>query len=238
MLKRSVSTLVVAFVLVGALPSAHAAMAVVDVRAITQLRSQIRALEQQLQTARQHLSQAQAEYQALTGNRGMEQLLSGTARNYLPTDWAALDALLRQTSGAYHALAGQITALVEANAVLSPTQLARLSAQQREHLETSRRSAALLQATTRQALETTSARFDSLQQLITAIGGAQDPKAVLDLQARIAAEQAMLQNENTKLMLLQQASEAEARAREQRTREMAIANIGSLRAVPPIGLND
>ena len=46
----------------------------------------------------------------------------------------------------------------------------------------------------------------------------------------------MLQNEHTKLMLLQQTAEAEDRAREERERELAVANIGSLRRVPPIGL--
>jgi type IV secretion system protein VirB5 len=83
-----------------------------------------------------------------------------------------------------------------------------------------------------------SARFASLQQLIDAIPGATDAKAVMDLQARIAAEQLMLQNEQTKLMVLQQAMEAEERARRQRAGEFAIANIGSLRRLAPVGLNE
>ena len=57
----------------------------------------------------------------------------------------------------------------------------------------------MLQVTSRQALQVSSERFASLQQLIDAIPTATDPKAILDLQARIAAEQAMLQNEQTKL---------------------------------------
>ena len=81
-------------------------------------------------------------------------------------------------------------------------------------------------STSRQALEVTSERFASLQQLIDAIPGATDPKAVLDLQARIAAEQAMLQNEQTKLMVLYQAdggggtraAAARARARDREHR--------------------
>ena len=60
----------------------------------------------------------------------------------------------------------------------------------------------------------------------------------LDLQARIGAEQAMLQNEHTKLMVLYQAAQAEEVARRQRASELAIANIGSLRRLPAIGLNE
>jgi type IV secretion system protein VirB5 len=107
---------------------------------------------------------------------------------------------------------------------------------QGEQLDAARRSVALQQVMSRQALQNSSQRFESLQTLINAIPTAADAKATLDLQARIAAEEAMLQNEHTKLMLLQQTADAEDRAREQRARELAVANIGSLRRVPPVGL--
>jgi type IV secretion system protein VirB5 len=59
----------------------------------------------------------------------------------------------------------------------------------------------------------------------------------LELQARITAEQAMLQNENTKLMVLYHAAQAQELTRAQQARELSIANRGSLRTLPPIGLN-
>jgi type IV secretion system protein VirB5 len=59
---------------------------------------------------------------------------------------------------------------------------------------------------------------------------------VLDLQARISAEQAMLQNEQTKLMLLYHATEADELARRQRSTELAIQNRGSLRGLGELGL--
>lgn len=209
-------------------PAAHAQWAVVDVGAIAQLIQQVQTLRQQLETARNQLTQAQQEFQSMTGNRGMERLLAGTVRNYLPPDWAALE----------RALAEEIEAVINASAVLTPQQMAHLSSAERAQLEAARRSAAMLQVTTREALEATSSRFNSLEQLINAIGSAQDQKAVLDLQARISAEQAMLQNEQTKLVLLFHAAQAEEWARRQRTREHAIASIGSLRQLPPIGLNN
>lgn len=230
-LLRQAIAVVSIFVLMGAVAPARAQMAVVDVAAIAKL-------VEQLETARSHLEQAQLQYESMTGARGMEELLAGTVRNYLPPDWQALAQLLDGLVGDYSALAGQLAALISANAVLTPEQLAHLSDQERGQLEAARRSAALLQATSRQALEATSERFEALQELINAIPAAEDQKAVLELQARIGAEQAMLQNEHTKLMMLFQAVQAEEAARRQQASELAIANIGSLRRLPAIGLNE
>ena len=219
-----------------AVAPAAGAMAVVDVRAIAQLRQQLSSMAQQLSTARSHLSQAQQAYQSMTGGRGMEQLLSSTVRNYLPPDWAQLDAAVRQGVGSYQSLAADVQAAIQGNAVLSAQRLALLSPAEREQVEAARRSAAMLQVMARQSLSATSARFTSIQQLIDAIPRAQDPKAIMDLQARIAAEQGMLANEQTKLQVLHQAAQAEEWARVQRAREQAIADIGSLRSLPAMGL--
>src|SRR5258708_39249605 len=84
----------------GTAPAARAQWAVVDVGAITQLVQEVSTLQQELSTAQAHLRQAQQEYQSITGNRGMQQLLSGTNRNYLPTSWTQIQAAA-QTNGAY-----------------------------------------------------------------------------------------------------------------------------------------
>jgi type IV secretion system protein VirB5 len=217
-------------------PPAAGAMAVVDVRAIAQLRQQLSTMSQQLSTARNQLSQAQQAFQSMTGERGMEQLLAGTVRNYLPADWAQLDAAIRQGGSTYQALAADVQAAMQGNAVLSDQQIALMSPVEREQIEAARRSAAMLQVTARQALSATSDRFAAIQQLIDAIPRAQDPKAIMDLQARIAAEQGMLANEQTKLQVLFQAAQAEEWARVQRAREQGIAHIGSLRGLPAMGL--
>jgi type IV secretion system protein VirB5 len=217
-------------------PAVHAQWAVIDVGAIAQLVEQIATMYQQLETARSTLRQAEQQYRATTGGRGMERLLSGTDRNYLPANWAQLEATMRRADGTYRALGAQLQSVLNDNALLSDERVAALSPIERQHLEAARRSAALFQATSRQALETTSGRFATLQQLVDAIPSAQDQKAVLDLQARIAAEQAMLANEQTKLSVLHQVAQAEELARKQRLREQALTDIGSLRRLPPMGL--
>ena len=218
---------VVVLSLFAGAPAAHAQFAVIDVAAVTQLITQMQTLEQQLMTARDHLAQAQAQFQSTTGRRGMEQLLSGTARNYLPADWLEVGRALQGTSGAYPTLAGDLRAAISANALLSAQRVASLSAVGTEQIRSGRQSAAMLQAIAREALAATSSRFASIQQLIDAIPRAGDQKAILDLQARIAAEAGMLENEQTKLQVLYQSAQAQRWVDEQRARERAIAGHGA-----------
>lgn len=217
-------------------PAAQAQWAVIDVGAIGQLIQQVMTMQQQLQTAREQLTQAKDQLSSMTGSRGMERLLAGTVRNYLPTNWTELESVLKGASASYGALTANLQTSINANAVLSAAQLAALSPDERAEIEAARRSAALLDATAREALERTSARFLSLQQLIDAIPGANDQKAILDLQARIGAEQGMLQNERTKLDMLNALMDAQRQLREQKLDEQAIADLGSLRTLPPMGL--
>ena len=217
-------------------PTARAQMAVIDVSSIQQLVQQVRLMQQELQTAQNDLSQAQQAYQSMTGSRGMQNLLNGTVRNYLPANWTQVQAAMNGTGGAYNALASSIQASVTANAVLSPSAVSALSPTEQSLLQSQRQNTALLQAVSQQALSTTSSRFASIQQLINTIGSATDPKAILDLQARIAAEQGMMQTDQSKLQALYQAAQAQEAAQRARASEQAIADSGSLRQLPPIGL--
>jgi type IV secretion system protein VirB5 len=200
-------------------PQAQAQWAVIDVHAIAQLAQEVKQMQAQYQ-------QMQVEYQAMTGSRGMQNLLSVTNRNYLPTQWGQVST----------ALAGLIRANVNTNAVLSSQQVTALSPADREVLTTARANAALLQAASQEAYAVESNRFGSLQQLIDAIPSATDQKGALDLQSRIQAEVAMLQNEGTKLAVLHQAAQGEQWALGQRVLEQAVADIGSLRSLPPLRL--
>jgi type IV secretion system protein VirB5 len=194
---------------------------VIDIGAITQLITEVQILEDQLTTAREHLAQARAEFDSITGGRGMERLLSGIQRNYLPASWADLQGVMQGGGGAYGGLGGAVSATVGQNAVLPDSWLNLLPADVVRQIQSSRRLAALHQNLTRQALITTSNRFATLQQLIQAIGGAADQKAVLDLQARIGSELAMLQNEQSKLATLYQLVQAEEHANREQLRERA-----------------
>jgi len=215
---------------------AQAQFAVIDVGAITQLIAQVRQLESALQVAQQNLAQAQQAYAAITGGRGMQLLLSGTNRNYLPATWAELTGAQNGAGGAYGALGSDVTATVQRNAILTPANTQNYSTAESSQLAARRSSIALQEALTRQELANVSARFAAIQTLINAIPTATDEKGVLDLQARIQVEQGMLENENSKLHVLYEAAQSQAETERERADEQAIADIGHLSALPAMGL--
>ncbi len=236
MKRQAISSVLIAGFLVAAIRPASAQWAVIDVNAINQLVQEVSVLQQQLQTAEQSLIQQQAAVQAMTGSRGMQNLLSGTNRNYLPTNWSTIASLVTQTGGAYQALGQAVRNLITANAVLTPAQISQLSPTEQANLTAARENAATLEAVSQAALANASNRFASLQQLIQAIPSATDQKGALDLQARIQAEQAMLENEHIKLQELNQSVAAQSLANQQAAQEEAVAGIGSLRTLPPLAL--
>jgi type IV secretion system protein VirB5 len=209
----------------AAAPAARAQWAVVDVGAITQLIQEVRTMSQQLLTAQAQLQQAKSTLQSMSGGRGMQLLLNGTNRNYLPTSSAQLLGAI-QARGSYPGLNSDVRTAMNANAVLTPAQLATLSPADQQRITAARQAAAMRQAVAQEALANSSGRFAALQSLISAIGSATDQKAILDLQARIAAELAMLENEQTKLEVLAQAGVALDAANAQRTLESSIAEQG------------
>jgi len=217
-------------------PPAQAQWAVVDVGAITQLIIQVQKLEAQLAVAQSTLSQAQHAYSAITGSRGMQLLLSGVNRNYLPANWTQLMGAQTGSAGLYGALGSDVTATISRNILLTPAYTQGFSAAENAQLSARRSSVALQEALTRQELANVSQRFASIQTLISAIPGATDQKGILDLQARIQAEQGMLQNENSKLRVLYEAAQSQAQTERARADEQAIVDIGHLRALPPMGL--
>jgi type IV secretion system protein VirB5 len=216
--------------LLSPLPVAHAQLAVIDMASLTQLLGQAQTLVQQLQAARTQIIQAQTLYQSMTGSRGMQQLLNNVPLNYLPVNSMQLNGIMQGNAGAYPALAAGISGALAGNAVLTPAQLAALPADERSSITHQRQSVALLQGLVQQALSTSSGRFADIEQLVRAIPTALDQKGVLELQAAIASELAVLQNEQTKLQVFYQAAASDQQANSQRVRELIIAGHGRFAA--------
>ena len=226
MARREIGFALAFLLLLAAAPAAQAQFAVIDVASLTQLVSQLRTLEQQLTTARSQLTQSQDEFRSITGPRSMERLLAGTVRNYLPPSPEALASVMQGAPGAYPALEAQFRRALAGESVLGAAQLAALAPEAAAQLQAQRQSAALLQALTHEALANSSGRFTAIQELIDAIPQAGDQKAILDLQARIAAEAGMLENEHTKLEVLYRSAEAQQWLNAQRLGELVLAGHG------------
>jgi type IV secretion system protein VirB5 len=220
------SLVALALISAAALP-ARAQLAVIDIPAIVQLIQEVQTMQQQVQTAEAQLAQAKQALQIMTGDRGMQLLLNGISRNYLPSSWSQLTSAMQGGAGGFPELSADIQRAMLANSVLSSQQLSILSAAAQKQILAGRQSSALQQALSQEALTNASGRFVSIQSLIDAISTAADQKAILDLQARINAELGMLQNEQTKLQILNQATQAQESVDRQQVREQIIAGHGS-----------
>ena len=233
---RQFSAAVLALLSLGFLNPCRAQIPVTDLGAIAQLITQVANMENQLVTMRNQLVQAESTLKSMTGSRGMEQLLGSQDRNYLPTDWNSLASVIGNSSTTYSGLATNLQSIAVSNSVLSASQLSELAANARTAVTDARLSAAPSGAVSRSALSDTSNRFADLQQLISAIGSTTDQKAILELQARINAEQTMISNDQSKLQALYKTTEANEELRKQRIRERAIADVGSFTSLAPMGL--
>jgi type IV secretion system protein VirB5 len=212
---------------IAIVPAARAQWAVIDVPAIVQLVQEVQTMQQQLATAREQLQSTHQALQAMTGDRGMERLLVGTTRNYLPSNWTQLTSALQgRAASGYAGLSADVQSAIAANAVLSPRRLATLSSGDQQQIQAARQWCAMQQALAHEALANASGRFAAIQGLIAAISTAGDQKAILDLQARISAELGMLQNEQTKVQVLYQATQAQESSVRQQTRERVIEEHG------------
>lgn len=202
----------------GAMTPAHAAgVPVIDVASIAEAIRQYEQMVAQLEQLEGQLKQAQQQYESMTGTRGMEQLMGGENRQVIPTNWQETLALMG---------GGEITGLakeIRDNASRVDTaSLDMLAPALRDLHGQWANTAASEQAAAGASYNNASERFGRLQELMDAIPTAQDPKAIADLQARIAIEQAMLQNEAIQMQALAQASAAQRRIEERQASEIGM----------------
>ncbi|HAI3716546.1 TPA: type IV secretion system protein, partial [Escherichia coli] len=100
-----------------------------------------------------------------------------------------------------------------------------------ELYDTAAKNAATYAGQASRSLEQAQSRFTELSGLVRRVNTATDPKEVMDLNARIGAEQAFLQNEVGKLQVLQQTAQANDALYQQKVKQMAVQSSGSLRNV-------
>ena len=164
---------------------AKAGIPVIDVTAVANLMQQVMYWQQQISAMQRQYEQLKASkdqlaltYGAMTGTRGMEQLLptSDLARNYLPPSYGELMNTLNGSSPSYAGLANHVQSIMRANSVLSGGQMDALSPEMRQIVEQGRQSAAMLNGMTHSAYQNTSQRFSALQQLINRIATAHTPR--------------------------------------------------------------
>lgn len=209
--------------------SANAQIPVIDLHSFAELEQQVVYWKQQLNAMSNQLSTLKQQFTALTGTRGMGLLLPLTyaERNYLPaTATGILDAMTGVSAVAPELHARYAAAESRASAISQ--QMAKLLAASDLSLIDMKRSAVATRASAMEtALSAASQRFAELQSLVNAIDKTNDTKGSLDLQARIAAEQAMTINEAAKLSAVTAWSDASLAAAQNKSQEAALTAHGA-----------
>jgi len=218
-----------AFLSLLLITTTHAQIPVTDRTSIaTQVKQQIETMLKwklqydqmvsQINQMRQQYDQMKQQYTALTGARGLGDILNNPAlREYLPEDWQEVYDTVKNSG--YAGLKGQARSIYEENKIYDAC--AHLTNNEvRLACEAQAVRGAQGKASALAAYDKTKDRFQQIDQLMKHINTTQDPKSIAELQGRIAAEQAMIQNEQTKLQLYKMVSEAEAQIQDQREREL------------------
>jgi type IV secretion system protein VirB5 len=174
----------------------------------------------QVQSLQDQLNQAKQMYQSMNGVRGMAALINNpNARHYLPKNYSDLYTLASNPTGGYAGLSGSLNAIRSAAQVLSSATVMNPNSGATQLLNRQQTQLASLQATAEGAYNAAGQRFDVLQNLINTVDLASDPKAAADLSNRIAAENAMMQNELAKLNMLDMINRAQQQQIAQQSRE-------------------
>ncbi|APP02096.1 type IV secretion protein VirB5 [Xanthomonas perforans] len=191
---------------------------IADVPAITNQIETMAKWKAQYDQMVSQINQMQKQYDAVTGPRGLGQIMNNPAlRDYLPSDWQKVYDSVR--TGGYNGLSGSAAAIHDANKVFDAC--GRMAAgAQRTACEAAAVKPAQDKAFAGEAYAAAKSRLDQINSLMGQINQTQDPKAIAELQGRIASEQAMIANEQTKLQLFQMMAQADEKLQEQRQREI------------------
>ncbi|MDD5375059.1 P-type DNA transfer protein VirB5 [Acidithiobacillus sp.] len=164
------------------------------------------------------IEQAKQQYESLTGSRGLGNIMNDPAlRDYLPADWQGVYDSVR--SGGYNGLSGRGASVYNANKIFDSCAYLTVD-EQRTACEARAVKASQDKGFALDAYDAAKSRINQIDQLMAKINQTQDPKAIAELQGRIAAEQANIQNEQTKLQLYAMVAAAEEKVQAQRQREI------------------
>ncbi|WP_075790596.1 P-type DNA transfer protein VirB5 [Massilia putida] len=160
----------------------------------------------------QQITHLKNQYDAITGTRGLGQILNNPAlRNYLPDSWANIYDQIK--SGGLPGLSSKAAAIFAAEGFDSHA-----TGGQKRQLDI----LAANKAMAMQSYDATLARVQNINLLMQKADATNDMKAAADLQNRMAAENAAIQNEQVRLNLAMQLQQVEMQmADQQRSSEFA-----------------
>ncbi|PZU06508.1 type IV secretion system protein [Sphingomonas sp.] len=161
---------------------------------------------------RQQIQTAANQLQSLQKLTNMSEIASTLnlpeVRNILPSETTDVSTLFAGDLGRIGSL-GTLASNIQSRFRLSPSGSSDADEAYNQALRGSTGSAATTAALGENTLSIAQTRTRGLDQLRQQLASARDPKDVMDLQARIAVEQAQLQNDMLKMQAIQMAQSAE-----------------------------
>ena len=206
--------------LIAAAPSARAQTIVYDPTAVGKLVQQYENALQQLEQLKAQVSQGQQLFEHFNTASGVNAIASELATPALRASLPDADKYVAAARGDLKALGSLGTAAASirsTNRIYTPQASDPIG----QDLEAQGNRAARDLALGQQVATVSATRLQGLQTLQTSIDGAKDVRAVMDLQARLQAEQALISNDQVRLQGLAMAQAAEDRVQQQRDRERA-----------------
>ena len=198
--------------------SAHAQTIVYDPTNYAKMVQQAETALQQLQQLQQQVTNGQTLLTSLNTNSGVNGLATvlqqPALRNVLP-DISAFVAAANGNLSSLAAIGSNAQSIRAQNRLYTPQAGDTIGAD----IEVEGNRAARDLAAGQAIATTAQTRLTGLQQLQTSLTTATDARSVMDLQARIQAEQAMIANDQMRLQGVAMAQAAEERLQQQRDRE-------------------
>jgi type IV secretion system protein VirB5 len=192
--------------------TAHAQIPVTDVAELAQavveveqLVSQLEVMKQQYSTLTSSYSTLTAQYAAITGNHSYGTILnSSSLHSYLPDSWSSVYSNIE--SGNLSSLASSMKTILSDEGLTS----AATTGQQRYYnVLASNKSMQMA------AYDANISRLNNIESLMEQANETTDESAKADLMNRMHAEEAMVQNENTRLSMMSQLQQSELKLSEQ-----------------------
>lgn len=183
---------------------ARAEAPVIDVQNLAVQLEQVVKMTEQIDTMRNQLRRAEQQYNAVTGARGLGDIFyNPTLRSALPPDY---QRIYNAVSSINYSISGTIEDIRR-----HERQSGSVKSSQANITARSQQTAYTDKAVGLKGYESSQQRLNQIESLMKQINTTKDPKAISELQARIAVEQTAIQNENQKLQLIGQLQQAEQR---------------------------
>lgn len=212
------------------LPSMAGGIPVIDVAAIAEAVKTLIQLEKQFSELQEQTGLTEEQLRSMTGSRSMADLVNDPeSRFYIPAEYQDVLKLTAGINGGdYDGLQNRIEDLLEAATLLDidETPYGADSLEGQAYVA-DQNQIALNSALAEAAYDEANRRTENLQVLLDKVNDAEDPKDIADLNARIAAEQLMISNEQNKLLALEQSQSAYWERQNQRRKEARIQALGN-----------